>query len=428
MNTFDQVMDWLQSARKFGVKPGLDRMELVLSTLQHPEKKLRCIHIGGTNGKGSTVTYLRNILQTAGYSVGTFTSPYVVRFEERISLNGEPIHQDDFVRAAQTVRDAIEQTDDPFGPATEFEILTLISFVYFESVAPDFVIYEVGLGGRLDSTNVIFPRVSAITNVGMDHMHILGDHVEAIANEKAGIIKPRVPFITSVTDEPSLEVIKKKAADLSAPITRLNDHFHVTHVTTEEEGSTFSLRVQDQELLHLRIYMRGRHQVDNAALAVSIALEIQKMGHQVSEEAIKSGLIQSMWPGRLEKVKDKPFTLIDGAHNPEGIESLVRYMQPFAKERPIHVIAAVTKEKDVNEMYAPLLSLQPASFILTSFNHERCANPIEVAETMSYSGITVELDNQKAYNNVKRVAKETDVILITGSLFFISEMRAFLTK
>ncbi|WP_052366146.1 folylpolyglutamate synthase/dihydrofolate synthase family protein [Geomicrobium sp. JCM 19055] len=214
MNNFSEAMAWLLSHRNYGIKPGLERIEAVLEHLGHPERAINSIHIGGTNGKGSTVTYVRQIMQQAGYNVGTFTSPYVVQFEERISINGTPISEEEFKVAATSVREALERVNHPYGPATEFEILTLIAMVHFANGKElDLVIFEVGLGGRLDSTNVIHPLVSAITNVGQDHMHILGNTIEDIAFEKAGIIKQNVPIVTTVANDEALRVIRRIAQE-----------------------------------------------------------------------------------------------------------------------------------------------------------------------------------------------------------------------
>ncbi|GAF64090.1 folylpolyglutamate synthase [Bacillus sp. TS-2] len=226
MKKSEEVIDWIHSLLSFGIKPGLKRMEWMLGTLGNPEKKSTFIHIAGTNGKGSTVSYLRNVLQSAGYSVGTFTSPYIECFEERISLNGHPISEEHLVQSAQLIRPLAEElAQTELGSPTEFEVITAIAFNYFAEMKPDIVLMEVGLGGRLDSTNVLTPIASVITSIGHDHMHILGDTLEEIAFEKAGIIKLDIPVISGVKQKQAQEVIRKVSKQKNAALFQIEEDY-----------------------------------------------------------------------------------------------------------------------------------------------------------------------------------------------------------
>ncbi|GAK09275.1 folylpolyglutamate synthase/dihydrofolate synthase family protein [Geomicrobium sp. JCM 19038] len=425
MNNFSEAFDWLLSHRNYGIKPGLERIEAVLEHLGHPERVFNSIHIGGTNGKGSTVTYVRQIMQQAGYNVGTFTSPYVVQFEERISINGTPISEEEFTVAAISVREALERVNHPYGPATEFEILTLIAMVHFANVKElDLVIFEVGLGGRLDSTNIIHPLVSAITNVGQDHMHILGNTIEDIAFEKAGIIKQNVPIVTTVVNEEALRVIRRIAQEKKAPITIVHDELNVHIAKLDEEGSTFSVITKQSTYSELTIRMRGAHQVDNALLAIRIVEELTSFNYLVNEDEVRKGLELAFWPGRLELVRSNPRVLLDGAHNPEGIERLSSYLQTIVQGRKLHLIIAMTIEKDIQQMLEPLIVLQPASVTFTSFNHVRAMDPEVIIEQVPFDA-RAEMNNHKAVQEMLREADDQDVIVVVGSLFLISEVRAF---
>ncbi|MBM7631673.1 bifunctional folylpolyglutamate synthase/dihydrofolate synthase [Geomicrobium sediminis] len=425
MNNFSEAMAWLLSHRNYGIKPGLERIEAVLEHLGHPERAVNSIHIGGTNGKGSTVTYVRQIMQQAGYNVGTFTSPYVVQFEERISINGTPISEEEFTVAATSVREALERVNHPYGPATEFEILTLIAMVHFANVKElDLVIFEVGLGGRLDSTNVIHPLVSAITNVGQDHMHILGNTIEDIAFEKAGIIKQNVPIVTTVANDEALRVIRRIAQEKKAPITIVHDELNVHIAKLDEEGSTFSVITKQSTYSELTIRMRGTHQVDNALLAIRIVEELTSFNYLVKEDKIRKGLELAFWPGRLELVHSNPRVLLDGAHNPEGIERLSSFLQTSVQGRKLHLIIAMTIEKDIQQMLEPLIALQPASVTFTSFNHVRAMDPEVIIKQVPFDA-RAEMNNHKAVQEMLREAADQDVIVVVGSLFLISEVRAF---
>ncbi|QQK77121.1 bifunctional folylpolyglutamate synthase/dihydrofolate synthase [Salicibibacter cibarius] len=421
MDTFDEVLTWLKSHRPFGIKPGLERVEHLLAALDHPERRLLSVHIGGTNGKGSTLTYVQSILQASGLTVGTFTSPYIIQFEERISVNGTPIPREDFISAARAVRPhavALENTE--WGPPTEFEILTVIANWYFAKIAvPDIVLWEVGLGGRLDSTNVIQPMLSAITNVGKDHMHILGSEITDIAKEKAGIIKPAVPMITACQDPEASTIIRARAVEMRAPYYALREHFELIDGSMDEDGGTFSVRTPFHCYQNLRVFLRGEHQLKNGALAVMIAdyLRVYR-SFPIDEQLLAEGLAKAFWPGRLEKVQASPLVLMDGAHNPEGIEHLARYLAEVYPDRTLHILTAFTKEKDPSTLFAPLLSLAPASFITTTFSHPRAADPRHVSPDTEVFD-----DWEKGYNELIKRAKANDIIVFAGSLYFISDVR-----
>ncbi|QQK80942.1 bifunctional folylpolyglutamate synthase/dihydrofolate synthase [Salicibibacter cibi] len=421
MDTFDEVLTWLKSHRPFGIKPGLERVEHLLAALDHPERRLLSVHIGGTNGKGSTLTYVQSILQTSGLKVGTFTSPYIIQFEERISVNGTPIPQEDFISAARAVAPhalALEKTE--WGPPTEFEILTVIANWYFAKISvPDIVLWEVGLGGRLDSTNVIQPILSAITNVGKDHMHILGSEIADIAKEKAGIIKSAVPIITASKDPEASTIIRARAKEMRAPYYAFQEQYEMLGSSMDEDGGTFSVRTPFHCYKNLHVFLRGEHQLKNGALAVMIADYLRVyLSLPIDEQSLAEGLAKAFWPGRLEKVQASPSVLMDGAHNPEGIEHLARFLIKMYPDRTLHILTAFTQEKDPSTLFAPLLSLDPANFIMTSFSHPRAADPTQVsldAEVFS--------DWKKGHHELIKRASANDIIVFAGSLYFISEVR-----
>jgi dihydrofolate synthase/folylpolyglutamate synthase len=432
----DQAINWIHSLLTLGMKPGLKRMEWMLERLNHPQRRLHFIHVGGTNGKGSTVSFLSHVLQTAGYEVGTFTSPYIERFQDRIKVNGHDISNEDLLQLTRRLKPLADQlSETELGAPTEFEVVTMLGILYFATIAyPDYVIWEVGLGGRLDSTNVVVPILSIITNVGYDHIHILGSKIEEIAFEKAGIIKSGVPVVTGTRDPNALKVIEDKAKEKRASFYQLDRNFHAHAGRYNEHEQFFSYESMFTTMEDLCIGMQGKHQVENASIAI-MALEVLKQYYAViwDEEHLREGLRKTTWIGRMEKVNDHPLTILDGAHNPEGIEALAETMQQYYPDRPITVIFSAMKDKDLAEMMKHLNG-KINKLILTQFDYPRAAS---VAELMKQVELTKnqwnmevrgEPDWKKAYEETVQGSKEHEVIFITGSLYFISEVRQSLKK
>ncbi|GIN60274.1 bifunctional folylpolyglutamate synthase/dihydrofolate synthase [Robertmurraya siralis] len=424
--SYEEALNWIHSRLRLGVKPGLKRMEWMMDKLDHPEKKIPTIHIGGTNGKGSTVTYLRSILQASGLKVGTFTSPYFEHFNERISINGHSISEEDLVKITNVIKplsDELEQTE--LGSPTEFEVITAMSFYYFAEVAPvDLAIYEVGLGGRFDSTNIITPQISIITSIGLDHINILGNSYEQIAFEKAGIIKPGIPILTAVKQPEAFNVIREKAAQMDAAIHRLGEHFFIDHHVSLENGERFSLQTSKSYLENLEIRMLGQHQTENAALAVEAAI-LLAASYKIAEEDIRQGLKKAYWPGRFEIVSSSPLIVLDGAHNEEGIETLVVELKRRFPGRKKRLIFAALGDKKVDNMIKKLDSVsQMITFV--SFDFPRAANAEELYQFSSLAHKRAESDWQKAISEELRALESNEMLIITGSLYFLSEVKPYI--
>ncbi|MBM7701345.1 bifunctional folylpolyglutamate synthase/dihydrofolate synthase [Metabacillus iocasae] len=425
ITTYEQALNWIHHRFKFGMKLGLERMEWMLTQLGNPHHNIRTVHVAGTNGKGSTVSYLRNILQQAGYRVGTFTSPYIETFNERISVNGVPISNDEMIELVNEVKsvvDAVEETE--YGAPTEFEVITLMSFLYFgKKNEMDYVIYEVGLGGRFDSTNVIQPILTIITNIGFDHMNILGNTVEQITSEKAGIVKQGIPLITAVEQEGAKAVIQHVVEEHRAPLYQLGRDLHIERYETLTDGERFTLQTPFQSLSTLELSMFGYHQVKNASLATTAALYLKSLGAHIEDENIYKGLRQTKWNGRFEQVRTNPLTIIDGAHNPEGIESLLSTLRLHYEDRNIHIIFSCLKDKESKEMIASLESIA-ASITFTSFEFERAATGQALYEVSNHERKQYVENWQEAIEIVtEQLRDEKDVLIITGSLYFISQIR-----
>lgn len=381
---------------------GIDHLIAALESLGNPHDSLKTIHIAGTNGKGSTTNYTRSILQKAGFKVGSFTSPHLVTHNDRIRINNVPISDEAITKYINETRNIWESFN-----LSMFEIDMLISVLYFKEMQVDYVVYEVGLGGRLDATNVITPLVSAITNVGLDHQNILGNTIAEIAVEKAGIIKRNVPIITTAQDKEVLEVIINKAMDMESRYKQICiPYYHI-------KGKQYLF---DHENITLSITNQGVYQVGNAALAVSIIKEIEP---KLSDEIIQQGIEESSWPGRFEEMMDNVF--IDGAHNEMGIQRLVQSMQILP--RPWTVVFTALKDKDTHHMLQNLVD----SFdkvIVTEFDFYRASTAEALAESFD---VEIIKDSKQAIDAGLSNKKE-GTLVVTGSLYFISEAREYLLK
>lgn len=422
---YQEALDWIHSREKFKVKPGLKRMDWMMERLGHPEKGFKAIHVAGTNGKGSTVSFLRNLLQAQGYTVGTFTSPYIERFNERISLNGEPVSDAVIARLVDRIRPLAESLKEtPLGEPTEFEIITAMAMIYFDEQPIDYAVVETGLGGRYDSTNILHPIVSVITNIGHDHMNILGSTVREIAGEKAGIIKQKVPVVTAVKQPEAMEVILEEATSQKAPLFSLTTHFHVTHEASTPEGETFIFRsgAYESELLLSR--MKGHHQVENASVALQTMESLKQAGDAIDRRHYRSGLEQTTWPARFETVRNQPLTIIDGAHNEEGTKALVDTVKEHYRGRSVVLVYAALEDKPVIKMMNQLKEVVDFA-VVTSFDFPRALQEEDLA-SLSPIKPTLPAENlQEALRLAEQQLDDKSVLLITGSLYFISDVRAY---
>jgi dihydrofolate synthase / folylpolyglutamate synthase len=430
-DTYEQAIDWIHARLRLGIKPGLTRMEWMLERLDHPERRIKTIHIGGTNGKGSTVTFLRSILQGAGYRVGTFTSPYFEQFNERISINGQPINDQELIELTNVIKplaDELDQTE--LGGPTEFEVITAMSLYYFAKMSPvDVAIYEVGLGGRFDSTNVIHPLLSIITSIGLDHTAILGDTYEQIAFEKAGIIKNGVSVITGVKQPEALDVIRKKAIEGKSPLYHLGDEFSTSSRESLERGEQFSFSSMFGQIQKLKTTMIGSHQVDNAACAVMASHVLANYySFMIEEKHIREGLTQAYWPGRLEILSENPLVLIDGAHNEEGINALAREINSRYADKKISILFAALKDKKLDKMIATLEEATD-QLTFTTFDFPRAASAEELMEVGSNSGTkSIAVDYRNYLDKKINELNKDEIFIITGSLYFLSEAKPYIVN
>ncbi|WP_113930183.1 folylpolyglutamate synthase/dihydrofolate synthase family protein [Bacillus sp. P14.5] len=422
--TYEEAVEWIHSRLRLGIKPGLSRMEWLMEKLGHPEKELNAVHIGGTNGKGSTLTFLRNILEESGYDTGTFTSPYFEVFNERISVNGQPISDEEIVELVNVIiplAEELEETD--LGGPSEFEVITCMALYYFARVnRVPIVLFEVGLGGRFDSTNVIDPMLSIITNIGLDHTQLLGDTIGDIAFEKAGIIKEGKPVISAASQHDAQKVIISKAKEMNADLFLRNRDFKSDYKGASPDGEIFDY-IGSNGVSTYEIGMVGRHQTENASLAVKAADILREMNsYQIEEGAIERGLAAAYWPGRMDKVCETPAIYLDGAHNPEGMQSLISTIETRFKEKNVHIIFAALKDKDLESMIRKL-EVKVSEIVLTTFDFPRAASPEDLEKHLLLDNHSTIMDWEKYLVTYKKTAGSDDVLIITGSLYFLSAVR-----
>lgn len=429
-HTYEEALQWIHSRLRLGIKPGLKRMEWMMEKLDHPERKLKIVHVGGTNGKGSTVTYLRSILQEADIKVGTFTSPYFEEFNERISINGVSISDHDLVQIANVIKplsDELEKTD--LGGPTEFEVITAMSFYYFAGINPvDIALYEVGLGGRFDSTNIVQPLLSIITSIGLDHTNILGETYAEIAFEKAGIIKEDIPVVTAVKQQEAFHVIEKTAQEKNAELYRLGDQFTILNHHSIHNGECFTVQTEWETIKELEISMMGKHQTENASLAVMACYLLNRYhSFSIEEAALRAGLKKAYWPGRFEVVSSSPLVVMDGAHNDEGIQSLVNELKRRYTDKKIKIIFAALHDKKLDNMIMRLDQVAD-SITFADFDYPRAAKAEELYSISKSQKKYMCPDWKKAVGDQMKAINQDEILVLTGSLYFLSEIKPYVKE
>ena len=399
---YEESIAFIHGKAGKGVKVGLENMRRLMRRLGDPQKQLRCIHVAGTNGKGSTCALIDSVLRQTGAKVGLYTSPYLMRYNERMRIDGQPIADDVLARLTTRIAEQVMQMEETGeGFPTVFEIGTALMFTWFAEQKVDWAVIEVGLGGRLDPTNILEPTVCAITRIGLDHTRVLGDTVEKIAAEKGGIIKDGVPVVLQSQGESVREVIRRICEEKHAPLLDCAD-FPPQNVQLLERGAAFTAALPHLRAREYEISLCGAHQVDNAMTALGV-LSALLDGHCLPASAIQKGLEQAQWPGRLEWLGN---VLIDGAHNPQGAQTVCDYVQHFLKDRRIVLLTGMMADKDVRSY---------ADWIAPLADEIHCVAPEHIPRAMPA--------NELAALYRERTEKP---VLICGSLYLAGEIRRLL--
>ena len=416
--------------QKFGWVLGLERMNVLLEKLGNPHEDLKVLHVAGTNGKGSVCRYLYEILQAAGYRCGLFTSPFLEVFNERIEFDGSFISDADLQRCSDVVLAMTEEmVAEGHESPTEFEVITAVAFLYFKEKNTDFVVLEVGLGGRGDSTNVVKrPLCSIITSISLDHTDRLGETIEEIAAEKAGIIKEGCPVITGVENEEAMWVLKHKAIEKHTPIfDALQSPFEILEETVE--GTRVRAEVL-KETYEFTISMVGRHQVQNALTALTAIALLNKRGDfTVTDEQIAEGFKRAKQIGRFEIMEKEPFVILDGAHNPGGAKALKETVLRHFKDKKILMVTGILADKEVEEVLDSFMDITK-DFIATEPDNPRKLPAEELTEKMQKRGGHVHCFSkaEEAVSCAQGLYEAYDVILCTGSLYLIGKIRGLINE
>lgn len=410
---YQDAVNYLYSLQKYGIKFGLSKTENLLKAFGNPHKGKRYVHIAGTNGKGSVAAFIGSILKEAGLKVGFYSSPHLVRFTERFRINGEEIRRD----TAAGLIDELRRVFAPEAPPTFFEATTAMALIYFAREQTDLAIMEVGMGGRLDATNVITPLVCGITNISLEHQDFLGNRLVDIAGEKAGIIKKGVDVVTAAAQPSVIKTFEAIAAERGAPLWRVGKD--IRYRTT---ASGFHYRGLGLRIRRLRLGLRGMMQAHNAALALGIIERLSEKGIRVSEENIRNGLQNTLWTGRLQVMGTNPTILLDGAHNPGALRVLARSIKGGFQYRRLILVIGVMADKAIGEMMQIIVPLADYVIFTRPLYYRAAAPEVLMAEAspLGKPGETVPLLTD-ALTRSREMAGPRDLIVVCGSLFTVGE-------
>ena len=426
----NETNQWIANYRTDQPHFGLERMMKLLALRGNPHLKLKVIHIGGTNGKGSTIAFLKNLLEKMGLRVGVFSSPYLIHYTDQIAINGESIPEAKLEVLMSEYRSLLE---GEYAPAlqgtTEFEIITAIAYDYFASERVDVAIMEVGMGGLLDSTNVCQPILTGITTIGLDHVALLGDTLEAIAEQKAGIIKQEVPLVTGNIVPEALAVINQIAKAKEAPSLFYGDAYQVSHHESIVTGEVFDYTSSVRQG-RFQTGLLGLHQIDNAGMALTLLDSYcQETGRELPEnDLVAQALKETIWPGRLEVVSRKPLMILDGAHNPHAIKALLETLDERFADYHKEILFTCIKTKALEDMLDLLSALPDTELTLTHFDDgratdEKVLKKVAYSRNLNYQSWQEFLDQKLTENEEKKTVR-----IITGSLYFLAQVRAYLME
>lgn len=412
---YTETLNFIHSFKGNGRRPQLERMRWLLKQAGNPQTHFPTVHIVGTNGKGSTTSYLQNILTKSGYQVGTFTSPYITRFNERISINGTEIPDKDLIslvaKAQVLLNDLEEHTD--FDRPTEFELVTLLMFLYFDLKQVDMAIIEAGIGGRFDSTNVLSPELVICTSIGFDHTETLGNSLLDIANHKAGVMRENTPILLGRVSTEVEHFFNQKSHDLQAPLAIIDREIQLL----PKDNRTIQISYDHWESPNLKLPMLGQHQENNAGLAVTAAHLLAQTFSKITDKSIQEGIEETHWPGRSEWIGNNIY--LDGAHNPQEIASLKQVLKDNFANRRVHILFAGLRRKPLADL---LEELRDYDITVTSFDF------FEALPLDDYPQDFKRAADYRDWLAQAESANSDDLFVVTGSLYFISEVRNYLIK
>jgi dihydrofolate synthase / folylpolyglutamate synthase len=423
MNNYQQIIDYLFALQRHGIKLTLNNIITLLKSLDNPEKAWPCVHVAGTNGKGSTAAMMESILMKAGYRVGLYTSPHLVDLRERIRINRILIPEKDVIDFTSEVKPLIEKIAASF-----FEATTAMAFWYFRKEKVDIAIIEVGLGGRLDSTNVVNPVVSVITSIDLDHQKYLGESLEEIATEKAGIIKSNVPCITNNRNVQVLDILARKARSQNSQLTNVRDISRYEIISMSLEETVVDLQIADLKFKELRLNLPGYHQIDNACLAIGAILNLQGIP-KISIENVVDGMIDVRWRGRINLITREPFLIIDVSHNASGFDRTLSFLGDYFPKDRLKVVTALQEDKDFRKI-GDLLSLYSSEVYVVDLKSGKPLDPSKLLGVLKHKGVKAAIVN--SFGEIQEIifdSKWTNHLwLVIGSHYLAGEAYQSLPK
>jgi dihydrofolate synthase / folylpolyglutamate synthase len=436
-DSYNKALDYLYSFVDFSMQKAqtysperfkLERMLLLASSLGNPQHKYPTIHVAGTKGKGSVSVMCASALRAAGYRVGLYTSPHLDDYAERIQIDSEFIPHTDLVSIVEEIKPHVEEIPE----LTTFEITTALAFLYFAKKNVTAAVIEVGLGGRLDATNVLIPKVSVITSISYDHTHLLGDTLTQIAGEKAGIIKTGVPVVVSPQKEEARVVIERVAHECSAPLVQVGQDYLFEVISHSLEGQELRVWVRESpknSAINLTIPLLGYHQVANAATAYAVLETGNQNGLPIPLEAIRTGFADVFWPGRFEVVNVAPPVILDCAHNRDSAQKLGLTLDEYYSKRPVFMIFGASEDKDILGMFAELMPMVREMIAVKSF-HPRAIEPEKLVEMALLYKCPAQIMHSipEAMEKAVQFAGENGIVLVTGSIFVVAEARKYWEK
>lgn len=412
ITTYKDALNFLYSLQKYGIKFGLSKTENLLKDMGNPEKRLKFIHVAGTNGKGSVATYITSILKSAGYKTGLYTSPHLVTFRERMKINGEFISEQDVIYYTNMVKEIMNEQEPP----TFFEAVTAMAIKYFCDKEADVVVLETGMGGRLDATNVVKPILTIITNISMEHQEFLGNTLIQIAKEKAGIIKDNIPLISGVNQDEVIDLFKRYAEEKNVPFYLLNKDFSCN----ENLDGEYLYHGIKNSFEKLKSGLKGKYQRDNLAISLAASEILMDIGFEISKKDIFKGVEEAFWPGRMHLISNSPKILLDGAHNIAAMDNLILSLSQINYKKLILVIG-VMADKDVRNILKLIVPKSDFT-IYTRPKYYRAMDPAKLKEHIDIEHNCEIIENlDDAIYHAKDIAGREDLILITGSLFTVGE-------
>ena len=423
---YQESLQYLDSLGQFGIRLGMERIQQLLFVLGHPENQIKTVHVAGTNGKGSVTTMISTILMEAGLRVGKFTSPHLVRYNERIQINEKEIPDDEFAEILTRVRDFADGLvkKGACEQPTQFEILTAAAFHYFALRQVDYAVIEVGLGGLWDSTNLIKPLVSVITNIALDHTKVLGSTIEEIALQKAGIIKEKIPVVTGAEGN-ALGPIRVMSAMKQAPLYEYGYSFKGMETESSINGQRFTLQAGKNYESEYKIQLPGEHQIVNASLAIVAAKIVSKQDSRITEEHLHQGAAHTKWPGRLEKIASAPDVILDGAHNPNGAEALRKALDKYYPSAKRYFVFGMMADKSVDEVIKILFRPSDTVYTVRADDGPRAAEAADLAERIGGQATAAD-DVLHAYETACKEAGSDGIVCVCGSLYLVGTFKTMI--